>query len=219
MTTSEEPLVFVGDDNRGAEPRLSDRDWWGLGEGGTQLHMGRGPSTARRLISAESQAAPNPSPTPKPKRGVEIHLGPIALLVSATCLIVGSLSPWATLSSFGLTLTSTGTDAKLTSTNDFVSGWITLIAGIALVLLAGLMLIARQPIWRSIATLLALCTVGYSIYALIDVYQTIHQNHRVPGLAPILHSLGSPVIGFGLIMVVVASGVAAVASLAHSRTV
>lgn len=210
MTTSEEFLLPVVE-------AVPTADWWASGEGSSKLHHGRGPSGSWSAASCRSQSDPVILSARAPVKKTS-HVAPLALSLATIFVVIGSVSPWATLTSLAVNSNVTGTDAKITSANEFVSGQITLIAGLALLLLGGLIIFFRKPLWTSAASLLALGTCGYSVFSLIHVYHAVHRAQRFLGLTTSGHPSGGHLaVGYGLIMVVVASGAAAVAALAHSK--
>lgn len=217
MTTPDDKVLRTDAELSGSNEPADD--WWDAGSGGSQLHLGRGPSA--KWVNSPSQTPDHSASTPEVPTDIgtspiNLTVGPVLLMAGAILIIVGSVTPWATATIFGHSLNVDGTARSISSSSDFISGWISLIGGLVLVLLGGLMIVSRDRTLKAVSTLIALATSGYSVYAAVRLQQQIEKTHHSSQFFG--SSIGSFSLGWGLMMVVAASLVATTASYLHARS-
>ncbi|HXQ60069.1 MAG TPA: hypothetical protein VN799_08215 [Acidimicrobiales bacterium] len=145
----------------------------------------------------------------------------LALFLSGIVIMVGSVTPWISISLLGHTLSVAGTDDGISATIG-ISGWITFTAGVVLLLLGGLMIASRESSLRVVALLVALVSVGLAAFAVVRVLQKISESHPTASQlrsSPIYQVFAgtSANVGFGLILVAVAATVALIAAAIDLR--
>jgi hypothetical protein len=86
-----------------------------------------------------------------------------------------------------------------------INGYITLIAGAAVLVFAGLMAVSDDWSVRLVGTLVALTGLGLSVYAVVRLAQKLNQAHAPHGV--------NVNMGWGLIMTLGAAVVATLVSL------
>lgn len=147
--------------------------------------------------------------TPKARSG--LRLAGVALFVCATMVIVGSLTPWVTLSATGNRISFDGNQAGLsTLMGAAVNGWFTFAAGIALLLVGALMVASGERAWRLLAVLIALVTLGLSAYDTARVAYKVSEGVTHPqglpsSVARILTRTSHGSVGFGLVVLLAAA--------------
>ncbi len=121
--------------------------------------------------------------------------GMAGLLFCSLLLILGSLTPWISVSLGSLSTSISGTDSGISALIG-VNGWITFAAGIVLFILVCMSVISDEPIFRSAAFVVALACAGFAAYDLIRILQKISEQ---PG------GFGHANIAWGLIVTVIAA--------------
>jgi hypothetical protein len=149
------------------------------------------------------QQAPAPSyasaaPTrARPAASVSPGLG--GLMFCSLLLILGSFTPWLTISLGPSSASVAGTDSAISQLIG-VNGWITFSAGILLFILVCMVVISAEPLFRSVALVVALAAAGFAVFDLVRILQKISEaastSSRI-GLTTDNH------IGWGLIVVVI----------------
>lgn len=126
-------------------------------------------------------------------------------------VIVGSLTPWVTLSATGNRISFDGNQAGLsTLMGAAVNGWFTFAAGIALLLVGALMVASGERAWRLLAVLIALVTLGLSAYDTARVAYKVSEGVTHPqglpsSVARILTRTSHGSVGFGLVVLLAAA--------------
>lgn len=88
----------------------------------------------------------------------------LILFVCGILVMVGSVTAWVTVHSFGHTGSVTGTQLSGVDSLGIVNGWFTFTGGVALLVLGGLMVVSTEVSVRVLAILVALATLGFAIY-------------------------------------------------------
>jgi hypothetical protein len=124
------------------------------------------------------------------------------LLICSVLLILGAFTPWLTISLAGHSASVGGTDPGISQLIG-VNGWITFSAGILLFVLACMIVVSAEPLFRSVALLVALGAAGVAIYDLVRMLQKISQAASASS-SP-LHAVlqTKNYVGWGLIVTVV----------------
>ncbi len=136
------------------------------------------------------------------------------LMLSSVLLIVGSFTPWATLSVAGLSLSVSGTDISI-SHQFLVNGWFTLTAGGLLFILACMIVSSGDALFHSLAVLISLLAAAFGIYALVRILQSIS---RAPlGAFAIRAIEPNASVGWGLIVLLVGAAGAVLCAVGGSR--
>ena len=124
------------------------------------------------------------------------------LLICSILLILGAFTPWLTISLAGHSTSVGGTDPGISQLIG-VNGWITFSAGILLFVLACMIVVSREPLFQSVALLVALGTAGFAIYDLVRMLQKISQASSASS-NPLNAALQTKnYVGWGLIVTVV----------------
>lgn len=148
-----------------------------------------------------------------------VSLGTIGLMLSSVVLIVGSFTPWLTVSLVGFSYSASGTDSPISSLIG-VNGWITFVCGLLLFILACLSVINTEPLFRTAAVVIAVVAAGFAIYDLIRIVQKISQvapatesiaGRAVSGLSPDI------TVGWGLIVAVIGAIGALLCAISGAR--
>jgi hypothetical protein len=126
------------------------------------------------------------------------------LFLCSFLLILGSFTPWISVSIDGHSFASVaGTDAGVSQLIG-VNGWITFSAGILLFILVCMIVVSGDAFFRTAALLVAVAAAGFAVYDLVRIIQKISQaasSASSSTLARVLHTDNS--VGWGLIVVVV----------------
>jgi hypothetical protein len=155
-------------------------------------------------------------------RGPSVTVTPASLapFLCGIVIMVGSVTPWISISLLGHTVDVSGTNNGVSNTIA-VNGWFTFIAGVVLLLLGGLMIASRESSLRVVALLVSLVSVGLAVSATVRVLQKVSELHPTASqLRSPFHKLfagTSASIGFGLILVLVAAVVAMIATAIDVR--
>jgi hypothetical protein len=131
-----------------------------------------------------------------------ITAGVAGLLVCSILLVLGSFTPWLSISIAGHGTSVSGTDSGISQLIG-VNGWITFSAGILLFILTCMIVVSGEPLFRSVALVIALAAAGFAIYDLVRMLQKISQaaSSSSTGLGAAFHTDND--IGWGLIVVVI----------------
>jgi uncharacterized protein DUF2510 len=127
----------------------------------------------------------------------------VGLLVCSILLILGSFTPWVTVSLGSFSASAAGTDSSISSLIG-VNGWITFSGGILLFILVCMAVINPEPIFRSAALIISLIVAGFAVYDLVRIVQKISQSaHPAFNNAPISQLQVNASVGWGLIVAVI----------------
>ncbi len=176
------------------------------------------PSTNPGLQQVRAPAHPYASTTPPTARSSTTVTGTSAgLLVCCVLLILGSFTPWITVSFANQSLSAAGTDSSISDLIG-INGWITFSAGILLFVLVCMMVVSGEPLFRTLALVIALVTAGVAIYDLVRILQKISQasSPSVNGI-PVSGLRPDNSIGWGLIVVVIGAIGALICAVGESR--
>jgi hypothetical protein len=140
------------------------------------------------------------------------------LLASGIAVMLASITTWVTSSfssgvavhgsTLSLSATTSGVDPTVSSTIG-INGYVTLTAGVVLMVFAGLMMVSDDSGIRIFASLFALATVGLGIYVVVRLLQKINEA-RVPH--------GTSVnLGWGAMLLLGAAVVGALVAISELR--
>lgn len=135
-------------------------------------------------------------------------------MLSSVLLIVGSFTPWATLSVFSLSVSVSGTDIAI-SHQFLVNGWFTLTAGGLLFILACMIVSSGDALFHSLAVLISLLAAAFGIYALVRILQSISRA-PLSGVA-VTAIKPNASVGWGLIVVLVGAAGAVLCAVGGTR--
>ncbi len=142
----------------------------------------------------------------------------IVLLISCILIIVGSFTTWFTISLASLNVSVSGTDSGVSFLIG-VNGWITFAGALLLFILFCMTVVSGEPIFRTLAVLVAVATAGFAVYDLVRISQKISQ---VPngqfGPVQLGHAFSTNAsVGWGLIVVVIGAAGALLGAVFHAR--
>ena len=201
-------------------------------------------TATRRWVSGQWVSESAPAPDPSAPRGADPSLrytrqfgqpssplgtaenqrpaatltaGIAGLFISGVLLIVGSVTAWITLS-FGLgSVSASGTSISL-SHSFVVNGWFTLCAGILLVVLAAMIFVSGDPLYRSLGLLISLVAAGCAMYALVRILQLTSQIHTPTFNNTAVNAIKQNAgVGWGLIVALIGAIGAVVCAWSESR--
>jgi hypothetical protein len=216
-----------------------------LWESGTWVDVELGPATGEVPVAEPSDdagplpPAPRPAAQPgaNPYQNLPPHLstpgtsgagnpvvntvtlGMLGVLVCSVIIIIGSLTPWVSISLAGHAFGSAnGTDSSISDLIG-INGWLTFAAGLILFLLVGFTAFSGQRVFRLSTLGLAVVTAGLAIYCLVRILQKISNvptplNSHIPN-----GSFGIDVsVAYGLIILLIGALGAVLFAFADFRT-
>jgi hypothetical protein len=198
-------------------------DWtrrrvWNAGTGWAEVGGDAALSGAGSARLSANPYAPHPATpvaaTVRTQPGVTIGL--FLLAVSAIGIMFGSVTTWISSSSSlssgsvfgGITITASGTASGVDpgiSTLIGINGYVTLIAGVVVLVFAGLMMVSEETSVRLVACLFSLVALGLSIFAIVRLVQKLNAAHPLHGV--------SLDVGWGIILVLGAAVLATLLTL------
>jgi hypothetical protein len=145
------------------------------------------------------------------------------MVLAGTAMIIGSVTPWASTKLVGHTVTVSGTQASKGLSVHYPTGWNTLAIGILVIVLGLLVAISRAAALRVAALLATLGAAGVAAWSLAVILHDeskfnskfgslVHVPKSAAGLIPHVAT------GYGLIVVVIAAGLAVLGGLADLRS-
>jgi Protein of unknown function (DUF2510) len=150
-------------------------------------------------------------------RTTAVTAATVGLLLSSVLLIVGSFTPWITVSIGNMTVSGSGTDIAI-SHQFLVNGWFTLTAGGLLFVLACMIVSSGDALFHSLAVLISLLAAAFGVYALVRILQAISQAYpasvKVFALSPLKPDAS---VGWGLIVVLVGAAGAVLCAIGGRR--
>lgn len=182
--------------DRDATAEMELRSWWGAGSAPHRPTVGTIPSVGATRSLGRGRFLP----------GLMVVAGAVVMYMSTQAWITADFVRHAS--------TVSGTDQVVSSAFG-VNGWATFSLGAVLVALSAVMMISDERGVRALAALVAAGTVAAGAYELIRVLQKIHYAHSASSrMGPLAYQLlGRAHIGYGLVVVAVASVVALLAAL------
>jgi hypothetical protein len=123
-------------------------------------------------------------------------------MLCSLLLILGSFTPWITVSFAGHSTSAAGTDSGISALIG-VNGWITFSAGILLFILVCMVVVSAEPLFRSVALVVALAAAGFAVYDLVRILQKISEaaSSSSSGIGLALQT--DNLVGWGLIVTVI----------------
>jgi hypothetical protein len=168
---------------------------------------------------AAGTAAPSPTRLTAP---VVVHaprpyahstVVPAVLVVCGAVAMAASTLPWITANFLRHTSDIEGTDGAITRAIS-LNGWLTFSGGAAILVLGALMVTSSERALRFLVLFIAFVTAGFAAYDVFRILQQIRDaRSAATRLGPFAYSLAGHLhIGYGLVVVASAAGVALVAS-------
>lgn len=143
----------------------------------------------------------------------------IGLFCFSVLLIVGSFTPWVTVSIASISASASGTDGSISDLIG-VNGWITFAGALVLLILFCLIAVNGEPLYSTLALVIGVVVAGLAIYDLARIVQKISQASSVAPTfnASPLRGLQPDVdVGWGLIVLVIAALGALVCAVMQAR--
>ena len=170
---------------------------------------GTTPTTPVPTYYDTAYSMPGMPPPPAPALRSSPAPTTILLLLCAVVVIIGSFTPWMTVSFFGQSISVDGNQSSIVTAIG-VNGWFTFVTGVVLLLVAAAMLNSRERALRQWAVIVAFVTLGFAVYDMSRVAYgvsslSIPSERGVP--APLTHFLSSfgVSVGFGLVLLLIAA--------------
>jgi hypothetical protein len=141
------------------------------------------------------------------------------LLICSVLVIVGSFTPWLTISVLGHSVGASGTDFSI-SRSFLVNGWLTLAAGIILFILGCMIVVSAEPFFRTMSLLFSLAAVTFAVYALVRVLQALSETSTptFDGSTISIPFKPDVNVGWGLIVLLIGALGAAFCAFRETRT-
>jgi hypothetical protein len=235
VTSSKGPGWYPVRSNPNEQSYWDGTDWtrrrhWTVGAGWTEVGVTPDfvpvtePEGSTPRVSANPYAHRNAPRSPAlAAAGVVpgVTLANLLLLASGITMMLASVTTWlsSSFSSSG-SLAVSGTSLSLSSTTSGVdpsisgaigiNGYVTLTAGVVIMVFAGLMMLSDDAGIRAFAALFSLAGVGLGIYIVVRLLQKINAAHLPKG--------ASVDVGWGALLVLGAAVVAALMAILQLRT-
>lgn len=177
------------------------------------------PRTPSMLENAGSSVHASASAKVRRERQtVTVTAGFGGLFICGVLLILGSVTPWVTVSFVDQSTAVQGTDITI-SHAFLVNGWFTLPIGILLLLLTFLGVTSGERVIRGTLLLLSLAGAAVAVYALVRILQLISQSsaptfNGVPIKLPVQPNAS---VGWGLIVLVIGALGAVLCALSEAK--
>ena len=171
------------------------------------------------LENAGSAVQASAAATAKRQRQtVVVTAGFGGLFICGVLLILGSVTPWVTVSFASQSMSVQGIDITI-SHSFLVNGWFTLPIGILLLLLTFLGVTSGEPFIRVMLLLLSLAAAAVAVYALVRILQSIAQSsaptfNGVPIKLPVQTNAS---VGWGLIVLLIGAVGAVLCALSEAK--
>jgi uncharacterized membrane protein len=169
--------------------------------------------TAGSTVQASSSGT-----TKRARQTVTVTAGFGGLFICGVLLILGSVTPWVTVSFVNQSTSVQGTDITISHTF-LVNGWFTLPIGILLLLLTFLGVTSGERVIRGTLLLLSLAGAAVAVYALVRILQLISQSsaptfNGVPIKLPVQPNAS---VGWGLIVLLIGAVGAVLCALSEVK--
>jgi hypothetical protein len=161
---------------------------------------------------------PTGSAAVRPFSPTSITGSTIGLFVSCIVLIVGSFTPWVTVSAFNQSVSVSGTDSAISDLIG-VNGWITFSGAILLFILVCMSAISNERMFRSFELIIALVVTGFALYDLVRIIQKVSaaSSHPTFNGTPVNALTANAGVGWGLIVVFIGALGALVCAIGEAR--
>ena len=172
------------------------------------------------VVAGSGAAALRPNPTTRPVTTPALTPAAIGVFCCSVLLIVGSFTPWVTVSFAAFSGSASGTDGSISDLIG-VNGWITFAGGLLLLILFCLMAINPQPLFRSLTLIVAVVVAGFAVYDLVRIVQKISQASSVApafSASPLRGLRPDITVGWGLIVLAIAAVGALACAIAQARS-
>ena len=174
------------------------------------------------LENADSAVRASASGTAKRERQtVTVTAGFGGLFICGVLLILGSVTPWVTVSLANQSMSVQGIDITI-SHSFLVNGWFTLPIGILLLLLTFLGVTSGEPFIRVMLVLLSLAAAAVAVYAVVRILQAIAQSSAPMVNGVPIKPIKLPVqpnasVGWGLIVLLIGAVGAVLCALMEAK--
>jgi hypothetical protein len=233
-TTPKKPGWYPVRSNPNQQSYWDGTDWtgrrhWTVGAGWTEVGVtpdfvpvaepeGPTPRLSANPYTARTQPR---TPTAAAAGAPGVTVANFLLLASGITVMLASVTTWVSSSvsslgsvggrgaSLSLSSATSGVDPSISAIIG-LNGYVTLTAGVVLVVFAGMMMASNDPGIRTFAAFFALVTVGFGIYVVVRLLQKINELHVPQG--------ASVDLGWGAILVLGAAIVAALLAISQLRT-
>lgn len=139
------------------------------------------------------------------------------LFICGVLLIVGSVTPWLTLKFGPVSTSASGTQFHL-SQSFVVNGWFTLAAGIVLIILATMIIVSDEGLFRSLAFVVSMVAALCAVYALVRILQAISESSSSTLGGALANAVKQDAkVGWGLIVVLVGAIGAVICAFGTTR--
>lgn len=168
--------------------------------------------------AAQAGQAPVIGPATSGRPASSVTVGIAGLLLCGVLLIVGSVTPWLTVSFGAVSASTSGTSIPISHV--FVAnGWFTLCGGVLLIVLASLISASGAPVLRTLSLLTALAAAASALYGLVRILQLISRASTPTFNAAVFNAIkANPRVGWGLIVAVVGGIGAVICAWSEGRT-
>jgi hypothetical protein len=156
---------------------------------------------------ASGAASFRPSSTSRSVTTPTLTGAAIGVFCSSVLIIVGSFTPWLTISFAAFSGSASGTDGSISDLIG-VNGWITFAGGLVLLIFFCLMAVSPAPLFGSITLVVAAVVAGFAVYDLVRIVQKISQASSVTpafNASPLRGLQPDITVGWGLIVLVIAA--------------
>ncbi|HEX6393932.1 MAG TPA: hypothetical protein VFZ97_10850 [Acidimicrobiales bacterium] len=201
---------------RGGTALTAQPDWWSSSDRqvGESVAMGR--VSTKTLIPYAAATRGEPwwgPPQSDTARKSGITASRVVLLLTGVLLIVGSVSPWISVSLFGNTVSVDGTDRAISNAIT-MNGWITVALGIVMILVGTLMMTSSQTVLQLLALSVSAMALAFTTYFVVRVVQELSRADAATARFSLV-GRSVPVhehIAWGLILLLVAAVVGVIGS-------
>ena len=140
------------------------------------------------------------------------------LLICSVLVIVGSFTPWLTISVLGHSVGASGTDFSI-SRSFLVNGWLTFAAGILVFILGCMIVVSAEPFFRTMSLVFSLAAVAFAVYALVRILQALSETSAptFDGSAISIPFKPDVNVGWGLIVLLIGALGAAFCAFSETR--
>ena len=191
-------------------------DWWSSSDRqvGESVAMGR--VSTNTLIPYEAATRGEPwwgPPQSDSAKKSGIKASRVVLLLTGVLLIIGSVTPWVSVSLFGHTVIIDGTDRAISNATT-INGWITVALGIVMILVSSLMMTSSQTVLQLLALSVSAIALCFATYFVARVVQELSRADAAAARSSLV-GRSVPVhehIAWGLILLLVAAVVGVIGS-------
>ena len=140
----------------------------------------------------------------------------VSLLVSSIVVIIGSFTPWLTVSVGPISQSANGSDSVTSTLIGLQGGWLTFAGGLIMLIFVVLIAVSGESNIATATLIVAVVTAGFAIYDLVRTAQKISEASNVSSLGngPLRPDIS---VGWGLIVCVIGALAAVVFAFLETR--